>query len=154
MKAIRQAMFVALAGFCLLAAPLPTDASGDAPDGPVLAALLQAFLAGASKNDATAHDRFWSDDLVYTSSAGVRFGKADIMAGLESAAAEDPAVYSAEDIQVKQYGDTAVVAFRLVATPRAGDGDISEYFNTGTFVKNEGRWQAVAWQATKIPVGQ
>ncbi len=25
------------------------------------------------------------------------------------------------------------------------------YFNTGTFLKREGKWQAVAWQATIIP---
>jgi hypothetical protein len=36
------------------------------------------------------------------------------------------------------------VAFRLVTATQ-------QYFNTGTFVKREGRWQAVAWQATKIP---
>jgi hypothetical protein len=126
-------------------------AADEAPDGPVLTALLHAFLAGASQNDAAVHDRFWSEGLIYTSSAGSRFGKADIMDGLESNDEEPAAVYSAEDIQVQQFDDTAVVAFRLVSTPLAADGTSAGYFNTGTFVKEQGRWQAVAWQATKIP---
>ena len=117
----------------------------------MLTALLQSFLAGASKNDAAAHERFWSKDLVYTSSSGDRFGKADIMAGLGSGEGEDSAVYSAEDIRIQQFGDTAVVAFRLVATPMQANGEVTQYFNTGTFVKSDQRWQAVAWQATRIP---
>jgi hypothetical protein len=28
---------------------------------------------------------------------------------------------------------------------------VANYFNTGTFVKRDNKWQAVAWQATKIP---
>ena len=131
---------------------LVTSAAADeAPDGPVLTALLDAFLAGASTNDPRAHERFWSERLVYTSSAGERFGKPDILAGLESSDENPSAVYSAKDIGIQQYGDTAVVAFRLVATPLVKDGTVAEYFNTGTFVKAQGRWQVVAWQATKIP---
>ena len=151
MKTIRQVMCILLAGALLLPAPVLAERHEEAPDGAVLTAMLQAFLAGASKNDATAHQRFWSEGLVYTSSSGARFGKADIMAGLESAGNEDTAVYSAEDIRIQQYGDTAVVAFRLVATPMPTGDEITEYFNTGTFVKSRGRWQVVAWQATRIP---
>ena len=47
---------------------------------------------------------------------------------------------------------TAVVAFRLVGkTNKTGKTETANYFNTGTFVKRDGKWQAVAWQATKIP---
>jgi ketosteroid isomerase-like protein len=122
--------------------------------------LLTEFLQGASVNDASVHDRFWADDLVYTSSSGERFGKTHIMRNLETAPqyeAEDeepPVIFHAEDIDVRLFGDAAVVAFRLVAT--SGDEDEGEvetanYFNTGTFIKREGKWQAVAWQATRIP---
>ena len=151
MKTFRQTLLMIIATVLLLSGSVYAGQHETAPDGPVLTALLQAFLAGASKNDATAHDRFWSKDLVYTSSAGARFGKADIMAGLESANDETPSIYSAEDIRIQQFGDTAVVTFRLVATPMQAVGEVAEYFNTGTFVKTSERWQAVAWQATKIP---
>jgi putative cell wall-binding protein len=42
-----------------------------APDGAELTKLLNEFLAGASRNDAAVHDRFWADDLIYTRSTGV-----------------------------------------------------------------------------------
>jgi len=115
-------------------------------DEATLRRLLDEFLAGASRNDAGVHGRFWADDLVYTSSAGKRMGKADILRDVNdpSTANEPPVTYTAQDVQVRLYGRTAVVAFRLVTATQ-------QYFNTGTFVKREGRWQAVAWQATKIP---
>ena len=130
----------------------------NAPDAPELTKLLQDFLAGASKNDIAMHDRFWADELVYTSALGRRKGKADIMRELreETKATPKPeegtAVYTAEDVRVQQYGDTAVVAFRLVATTdKAGTKTVANYFNTGTFLKRNGKWQVIAWQATALP---
>jgi hypothetical protein len=125
-------------------------------DSGELTKLLKEFLDGASRNDAAIHDRFWADDLIYTGSAGRRIGKADIMRGLRSPAqpraTEPSTTYSAEDIRIQQYNDTAIVAFRLVATARrAGTTEITNYFNTGTFLKRDGKWQAVSWQATRIP---
>jgi len=128
-----------------------------APDAPELTKLLQDFLAGASRNDAAMHDRFWADDLIYTASAGTRKGKADIMREVRAEGPPKPgdesAVYSAEDIRIQQYGDTAIVAFRLVSTSTQKDGSkkIANYLNSGTFLKRNGRWQVVNWQATAIP---
>src|SRR2546428_12816467 len=91
-----------------------------APDATELTNLLKEFLAGASRNDAAIHDRFWAEDLIYTGSSGRRIGKADIMSGVRSAPAAKPGdpttTYTAEDIRINQYGDTAVVAFQLVGT--------------------------------------
>jgi len=64
--------------------------------------------------------------------------------------AEGP-VYTAEDVQIQVYGDAAVVAFKLVATP-PDNSVVLTYFNTGTFLRRNGKWQVVAWQATVIPV--
>jgi ketosteroid isomerase-like protein len=129
-----------------------------APDAADLTKLLNDFLAGASKNDIAMHDRFWADELVYTSALGRRKGKADIMrelreeAGKPAKPEDGTAVYTAEDIKVQQYGDTAMVAFRLVATTdKAGTKTVANYFNTGTFLKRNGKWQVVAWQATALP---
>ena len=125
-----------------------------------LTRLLKEFLAGASRNDAATHDRFWAEDLIYTGSSGRRIGKADIMRGLRSAPASKPGdpitTYSAEDIRIQQYGDTAIVAFRLVGTTeRMGEKDkktvVSNYLNSGTFLKRNGKWQVVNWQATRMP---
>lgn len=124
---------------------------------PELTRLLNQFLEGAGRNDAAIHDRFWADDLIYTRSAGVRIGKAELMKGVRSAAPAKPGdpvtVYTAEDIRIQQYGNTAVVAFKLVGTTTRADGSktVSGYLNTGTFVKRGGLWQAAAWQSTIIP---
>jgi len=127
-----------------------------APDAAELTRLLNEFLAGASVNDASVHDRFWADDLIYTRSAGVRTNKAALMKNLRNAPAPKPddpkTVYTAEDIQIHQYGDAAVVAFRLVATTtKNGATEVANYLNTGTFIKRDKRWQAVAWQSTAVP---
>ncbi|MGH9966647.1 MAG: nuclear transport factor 2 family protein [Pyrinomonadaceae bacterium] len=127
-----------------------------APDANELTRLLKEFLAGASRNDAATHDRFWAEELIYTGSAGRRRGKADVMHDVRSAPAPKPddptTVYSAEDIRIQQYGNFAVVAFRLIGTTeRGGKTEISNFLNTGTFLKRKGKWQVVAWQATRLP---
>ncbi|HKA16863.1 MAG TPA: nuclear transport factor 2 family protein [Blastocatellia bacterium] len=127
-----------------------------APDAAELTKLLNEFLDGASRNEAAMHDRFWADDLIYTGSSGRRIGKADIMRdqhSLHASRSGDPSTsYSAEDVRIQQYGNTAIVAFRLVATTkREGKLETSNYLNTGTFLKRDGKWQAVSWQATGVP---
>jgi hypothetical protein len=131
-------------------------AAQSAPDATQLNQLLNEFLAGASRNDAAVHDRFWAEDLIYTGSLGTRKGKAEILRDVRSAPAPKPSdpksVYSAEETRIQQYGDTAIVAFRLVnVAEKDGKTEISKYLNTGTFLKRNGKWQVVAWQATKIP---
>jgi len=118
--------------------------------------MLNSFLAGASVNDAAAHDRFWADDLIYTSSGGERITKSDIMEGVRASPAADDepeTVWSAENIIIHRYDDTAVVAFQLVGKQGETDDNAKEsnYLNTGTFLKRDGVWKVVAWQATKMP---
>ena len=127
-----------------------------ASDAAELTKLLNDFLAGASRNDAAVHERFWADDLIYTRSAGRRVNKAEVMHDVRSAPAPKPTdpktIYTAEDIQIQQYGNTAVVAFRLVATTETGGSkQVANLLNSGTFVKRDGRWQVVNWQSTRMP---
>lgn len=131
--------------------------SQKAPDAPELTRMLNEFLAGAGGSDPAVHDRFWADDVIYTRSAGVRTTKAEIMKGLSSAAAPksgDPVtVYTAEDVLIRQYGDMAIVAFRLVSNTTRADGTrtVGNNLNTGVFLKRKGKWQVVAWQSTIVP---
>ena len=119
-----------------------------------LAKMLDEFLAGASVGNVEAHERFWADELIYTSSAGARTNKAEIVARMREAAnantGEPEVVYTAEDVDIRIFGSTAIVAFRLVGTPADGS-PVSEYFNTGTFLQRDGEWRVIAWQATRIP---
>lgn len=136
---------IGLPGFIHAASPSDAD---------VLAKLVDEFLAAAHQR--SAHERFWADDLVYTSSSGLRFGKADILEGFADDDNDEDSspttIYSGEDVAVRVYGDAAVVTFKLVGTsPTAGTADY--YFNTGTFIRRNGVWKVVAWQATGIPPG-
>lgn len=137
-----------------LAASQPLPAQDRQADASPLLMLLDQFLAAA--DDPAMHERFWDDSLVYTSSSGARFGKADILAGMreETPAGEPEVRYRAEGAQVMGFGDTAVVTFRLVGESVATEvsaAEVNEYFNTGTFRRVDGQWRAVAWQATRIP---
>jgi len=127
-----------------------------APDAVELTGLLKEFLTGASRNDASMHDRFWADDLIYTGSGGKRRSKADVMRDVRSAPAPKPGdpktTYSGEDVRIQQYGNTAIVAFRLVGTAEHnGKTEVMSFLNSGTFLKRNGKWQVVNWQATKVP---
>jgi len=127
-----------------------------APDAAELTRLLNDFLAGASRNDAQIHDAFWADDLIYTRSAGARVNKAEVMRNVRSAPPPKPTdpktIYTAEDIRIQQYGTTAIVAFRLVATTeRDGTTQVANLLNSGTFLKRNGKWQVVNWQSTRMP---
>lgn len=122
-----------------------------------LTAMVHDFLKHSATEEA--HAKFWADDLVYTSSNGTRYGREDIMQGFAEAeesaddveASDGPQViYTGEDVSVQVFGTTAVVTFRLVGTPDDGSEPL-QYFNSGTFLKRQGRWQAVNWQATTIP---
>ena len=50
---------------------------------------------------------------------------------------------------MRPYGEMAALTFRLVA--RAADGTTQFYRNSGTFLRRAGKWQAITWQATKVP---
>src|SRR6476646_1430145 len=125
-----------------------------APDAAELNKLLNDFLAATT--DPAMHERFWADDLIYTRSAGRRISKSEVLRDVRSAPAPKPGdpktVYSAEDIRIQQYGDTAVVAFRLVGTASAPAGtQVAKFLNSGTFVRRNGKWQVVNWQSTRVP---
>ena len=147
MKQTRPAAWLLILMLLLPGAPALAD-----DDVAALTALLQDFLANADKR--AVHERFWADDLVYSSSAGLRFGKAEIMQGFvdsePDAGVPPPIAYSGEEVDVRLYGDAAVVAFKLVGTPADGSETLY-YYNTGTFLKRDGEWRVVAWQATRIP---
>src|SRR5205085_2365707 len=82
----------------------------------------------------------------------------EILKGLRSAPPRKDAdlvtTYSAEDIIIHQYGNAAVVAFRLMISTTRPDGTtgLSSNLNTGTFIKRNGKWQVVAWQSTVVPI--
>jgi ketosteroid isomerase-like protein len=147
-------MTLALSSLLMTVALAAPDGAPAAPDAAALTQLLNEFLAHTASVEM--HQRFWADDLIYTRAVGQRLGKAEVVRDVGSRLTpkpgEPPTTYAAEDVRIQQYGDTALVAFRLVATtPRDGGAEVARYLNTGVFHRREGRWQAVGWQATRMP---
>lgn len=117
---------------------------------------VRDFLANVPKNDPAVFQDFFADDVIYTRATGLTVTKADILKNIDVRAASDPqATYEADDFTVHPYGEMAVVNFRLIAhNTENGKPTTAYYRNTGTFLKRSGKWQAVAWQATKAPEKQ
>lgn len=151
--------WAALAAVLLASQPLCSQEASSTTERE-LTAMLTQFLHDAGTNNREGFDRFFADDLIYTRSAGATTTKADIMRSMSAprnqnagATSASKSEYSAEDITIHSYGDTAVVAFRLVGRTEHPDGtaEIANYRNTGTFLRRTGKWQVVAWQSTKMP---
>ena len=142
----------------LVAAIAAYGGNANAPDAEhtriEIAAILTTFLTPAVNNSGAGHERFWADDLVYTSSTGKVMSKADIMKSFAEAPKTEPGkqaepgpVFTAEEILVRPYGNMAALTFRLVE--HDPDGKISHFRNSGTFLWRDGKWQAITWQATR-----
>lgn len=123
--------------------------SGDQITAKQVEQLVRDFLANVPRNDAKVFEDFFADDVIYTRSAGVMVSKAEILKNIDVRAVSQPqATYAADDFLVHPYGSMAVVNFRLIQH----NGAEKNYFrNTGVFLKRNGKWQAIAWQATKMP---
>ncbi len=153
---LRKLVPLALVALLLpLASTAAPQNAGDTATKERLTAMLRQFLVDAARGNAAGFESFFADDVIYTRSAGVVTNKAEIMKNVANLrpTAESKTTYSAEDITVHDYGDTAIVAFQLVARTDHADGKVEtgNYRNTGTFLRRRGRWQVVAWQSTKMP---
>jgi Domain of unknown function (DUF4440) len=118
-----------------------------------LVRMVRDFLAAVPKGERQVFDSFFADDVIYTRSAGVTVDKAEILRNIDVRAANEPgATYEADNFLVHTYGEMAIVNFRLVQhNNRAGKQETNFFRNTGTFLKRNGKWQVVAWQATRVP---
>lgn len=114
--------------------------------------LVREFLANVPRNDPEVFKQFFADDVIYTRATGLTVTKADILKNIGVRATSTPeATFAADNFIVRTYGDMAVVNFRLIGH-NVEKGKPTTYFrNTGTFLKRNGKWQAVAWQASKVP---
>jgi ketosteroid isomerase-like protein len=137
-------------------ASAPISASMSAPDQATakhIEKMVREFLADVPKGDRKIFENFFAEDVIYTRSTGVTVDRTEILKNIDVRAANEPqATFEADGFTVHPYGDTAVVNFRLVMHNVVNSKQETVYFrNTGTFLKRNGKWQVVAWQATKVP---
>lgn len=133
--------------------PATAVAQKEDPASQQLVQMVRDFLAAVPKGDPQVFNNFFADDVIYTRSAGVTVDKGEIIRNIGVRAVNEPqATYEADDFTVHPYGEMAVVNFRLIQHNEKDGKQETNYFrNTGTFLKRNGKWQVVAWQATRVP---
>ena len=106
----------------------------------------QAILKG----DAAAIERMTADDYTFITLKGELRTKAEIVKGFASGAFKYQ-FRTISDLNIRVYGDTAVVTGRSVQKGVENGKDYSgDYWFTRVYVRQNGAWMAVALQTTLI----
>jgi uncharacterized protein (TIGR02246 family) len=102
------------------------------------------------KGDAAALERMTADDYTFITLRGELRTKAEIIQGFRSGSFHyDNRRIS--DMNVRVYGDTAVVTGRSVQSGHENGKDYSgDYRFTRVYAKRDGNWQTVALQTTLV----
>jgi ketosteroid isomerase-like protein len=142
---------LAIAVLCLLSVSLAVAQKGS-PNKveDEIKKLERDWAQGVMKDGATAVDQYEADDIVSTDPSGRVTDKAQDKMDLSSG---DLKFQSLEpsDVKVRVYGNTAVATGTSTVKGTYKGSDISAMYRfTDTWVKRNGKWQAVASQGTKV----
>jgi ketosteroid isomerase-like protein len=114
-------------------------------------AVNKAWADAQVKGDLDALDKIFHDDLIVTSGNGKLRDKKGELADQKPAPDFKTYFFNTEDVRVKVYGKTAVVTghakWRINYQGKEAD---NERRFTCVYVKQNGRWQMVALQVTRI----
>lgn len=104
------------------------------------------------RRDKAYFERIEADEFIFTDSGGGLTTKAEDVASLDKPAGEFKLVsYTVDDMQVRLYGNTAVVTGRATTISRGKDREIvGKSRFTDVFVKRGGRWQIVAGHSSRL----
>ena len=129
---------------------------GETPDR-VKEEVLQAEKARVQamlKADLATLDPMLASDLTYCHSSGVVNSKKQLLDKIKSGELKYE-VFEHRDQAVRVYGNTAVLtgvtALHLGAPAQGGTALEAVMRFTAVYVKQNGRWQQVAWQTTRLP---
>lgn len=130
--------------FLLLA--LPVFAAGS--DSREVLAAVDAWKRAALTGDAPALGKLYHDDLAYTHSNGMTQTKAVAIASETSATGVYKGV-EMRDVDLRVYGNTAILEYKLDLTHFAGD--TAHLHEIMVWLKSPQGWQLLARHATKLP---
>jgi ketosteroid isomerase-like protein len=101
--------------------------------------------------DRTTIERLVAPDWVVTHVAGQRLTRDDVLRDMFESDATRIESMTADDVEVRLFGDTAVVTGRTHArgVQSGASFDVTLRF-TDVFVRRDGEWQAVASHATLL----
>ena len=147
---IIAAMFIA---FACAATARSQDTKSEAEQE--VTALNRAWADAIVRGDMEALDRLFASDMTVTSGNGTVRNKAQEMDDLRPSADIKTYFFNTEDVRVRVFGNSAVVTgyakWRINLKGRDVD---NERRYTLVFIKQDGRWQIVAQQLSRIPPPQ
>jgi len=111
---------------------------------------FQAFYAG----DKAAYAQIVARDAVFTYSNGRTLNYAQALSELAPLAPPGTYGFRYQDIQLRDFGDSALLVYRLIFHgPPDGGGDY-QGTESDTFARRDGTWKLVAVHGTTIPYSQ
>ena len=143
---------VAAAFFLITAADMPARGQGAA--GPSVEDQLKKMekdrAAAVVKGDVATLEKLTSDDYILINANGQLSDKATTMNNIKTGNIKLTA-NDVSDLKVRVYGNTAVVTGKSNATGTIGGRELKgPVMFTRVYVKNNGKWQSVAFQQTPI----
>jgi ketosteroid isomerase-like protein len=101
--------------------------------------------------DVATLNRILSDDLIYTHANGLQQTKAELIGVLGSGDMKYESITPSDDIRVRIFGQAAVVTGRASIKIKArGEEESFSICYLDVYVKQDGRWQMVAWQSSRV----
>ena len=144
---MKQILLLMISSLCLLPVPkaqISRDAEGEIRD-----LERQRFLA-MQHVDVASLNRILSDDLIYTHANGLQQTKAELIGVLGSGEFKYESI-SAEGARVRVYDQAAMVTGRAAMKIKSGQGEQTfKLCYLDVYVKQNGRWQMVAWQSSRV----
>ena len=126
------------------------NASGEAEQA--VRDLEHKYSDAVMRQDVAAIGNLLADDFVATSSRGEIRDKAKEIDDIKPSPDFKMEGFSLDDIEVRLFGDTAVVTGRsTLRVAFRGQSSTSAFRYTRVYVKRHGRWQVVAQQLTRLP---
>ncbi len=151
MKRILVSVVLAIAALSVSLGQMAKDRS--APKGKVeqeLIKLEQERAQAVVKSDTAFLDQTTTDDFTSVNPRGALRTKAQVLADIKSGEIKITS-NELDDLQVRIYGDTAVLTGRSTQKGQLQGQDNSGQFRfTRVYVKREGRWKSAAFQSTRI----
>ena len=138
----KLALTISLAVFLVAAAP--------ADDRSDILAVERAWDTAVVKRDVAALDRILADDFLLVWINGQISGKRDMLQAVAARKAEIHP-FETEDVNVRIYGDTAVVTGRFTQTAHLGErSETNQFRYTDVYHRTRRGWQAISAHASLI----
>jgi len=100
--------------------------------------------------DVAALNRILSDDLIYTHTSGLQQTKSEVIGVLGSGDMKYESI-TPDKVRVRIFKETAVITGRASIKIKAGGEEQSfKICYLDVYVKQDGRWQMVAWQSSRV----